>query len=98
MARHTPGAPAFPPPGHAPRHGQAGAQRSGAQRTPAEAGEAYDKQIGEGNAEGNATVQAAIDALVDQTKSIERAVASLKLDAIAFEGSDSLDAPDKVFQ
>ncbi|GAA4125961.1 imelysin family protein [Aminobacter aganoensis] len=61
-------------------------------------GEAYDQQIGEGNAEGNATVQAAIDALVDQTKSIERAVAVLKLDAIAFEGSDSLDAPDKVFQ
>jgi len=64
----------------------------------AEGGEAYDQQIGEGNAEGNATVQAAIDALVDQTKSIERAVSALKLDAIAFEGSDSLDAPDKVFQ
>jgi putative iron-regulated protein len=61
-------------------------------------GEAYDQQIAEGNAEGNATVQAAIDGLVDQTKSIERAVAALKLDAIAFEGSDSLDAPDKVFQ
>ena len=64
----------------------------------AEGGEAYDQQIGEGNTEGNATVQAAIDALVDQTKSIERAVDVLKLDAIAFEGSDSLDAPDKVFQ
>jgi putative iron-regulated protein len=64
----------------------------------AEAGESYDQQIAEGNAEGNATVQAAIDALVDQTKSIERAVSTLKLDAIAFEGSDSLDAPDKVFQ
>ncbi|MBZ9678085.1 imelysin family protein [Mesorhizobium sp. ES1-1] len=64
----------------------------------AEAGEAYDQQIAEGNAEGNATVQAAIDALIDQTKSIERAVGSLKLNAIAFEGSDSLDAPDKVFQ
>ena len=62
------------------------------------AGEAYDQQIGEGNTEGNATVQAAIDALVDQTKSIERAVDALKLDAIAFEGSDSLDSPDKVFQ
>ncbi|MFA6156784.1 imelysin family protein [Mesorhizobium sp.] len=64
----------------------------------AEAGEAYDQQIAEGNTEGNATVQAAIDALIDQTKSIERAVGSLKLNAIAFEGSDSLDAPDKVFQ
>ena len=61
-------------------------------------GEAYDQQIGEGNAEGNAAVQAAIDGLVDQTRSIERAVSVLKLDAIAFEGSDSLDAPDKVFQ
>lgn len=64
----------------------------------ADAGEAYDQQIAEGNTEGNATVQAAIDALVDQTKSIERVVSVLKLDAIAFEGSDSLDAPDKVFQ
>lgn len=64
----------------------------------AKAGEAYDQQIGEGNTEGNATVQAAIDALVDQTKSIERVVSTLKLDTIAFEGSDSLDAPDKVFQ
>ena len=64
----------------------------------ADAGEAYDQQISEGNTEGNAAVQAAIDALVDQTKSIERVVGTLKLDAIAFEGSDSLDSPDKVFQ
>ncbi|MEO9336031.1 imelysin family protein [Mesorhizobium sp. SB112] len=64
----------------------------------AEGGEAYDQQIGEGNTDGNAAVQAAIDALVDQTKSIERVVDVLKLDAIAFEGSDSLDSPDKVFQ
>ncbi|TGT72233.1 MULTISPECIES: imelysin family protein [unclassified Mesorhizobium] len=62
------------------------------------AGEAYDQQIAEGNTAGNATVQAAIDALIDQTKSIERAVGSLKLNQIAFEGSDSLDAPDKVFK
>ncbi|UCI07549.1 imelysin family protein [Mesorhizobium sp. B1-1-8] len=62
------------------------------------AGEAYDQQIAEGNAAGNATVQAAIDALIDQTKSIERAVGALKLNSIAFEGSDSLDAPDKVFK
>jgi putative iron-regulated protein len=69
-----------------------------AMKARAEGGEAYDQQIGEGNAEGNATVQAAIDALIDQTKSIERAVAALKLDSIAFEGSESLDSPDKVFQ
>ncbi|QPC86459.1 peptidase [Mesorhizobium sp. NBSH29] len=64
----------------------------------AEAGEAYDQQIGEGNAEGNAAVQAAIDALIDQTKSIERVVTTLKLGEIAFEGSDSLDTPAKIFQ
>ncbi|WP_315925738.1 imelysin family protein [Mesorhizobium sp. SP-1A] len=64
----------------------------------ADAGEAYDQQIGEDNKEGNATVQAAIDALIDQTKSIQRVVSALKLDAIAFEGSDSLDSPDKVFK
>lgn len=73
-------------------------QKMEAIKARAEAGEAYDQQIGEGNAEGNATVQAAIDALVDQTKSIERVVSALKLDTIAFEGSDSLDSPDKVFQ
>ena len=64
----------------------------------AKGGEAYDQMIGEGNEEGNAAVQAAIDALIDQTRSIERAVAALQLDGIAFEGSDSLDNPDAVFQ
>ena len=64
----------------------------------AEAGEAYDQMIGEGNAEGNAAVQAGIDGLIDQTRSIERVVATLKLDAIEFEGSDSLDNPNAVFQ
>jgi len=33
-----------------------------------------------------------------QTKSIERAVTALGLDQIGFEGSDSLDNPDAVFQ
>ncbi|MCI5078549.1 imelysin family protein [Oricola sp.] len=60
--------------------------------------ESYDQMIGEGNEEGNAVVQAAIDGLVDQTRSIERAVALLELDAIEFEGSDSLDDPGAVFQ
>jgi putative iron-regulated protein len=64
----------------------------------AEAGEAYDQMIGEGNAEGNAAVQAGIDGLIDQTRSIERVVATLNLDAIEFEGSDSLDNPNAVFQ
>lgn len=64
----------------------------------AESIEAYDQMIGEGNAAGNAVVQAAIDGLVDQTRSIERAVALLGLSAIEFEGSDSLDNPNSVFE
>ncbi len=64
----------------------------------AEGGEAYDQQIAEGNKAGNARVQTAIDALVAQTKSIERAVAALNLGELAFEGSDSLDNPNAVFE
>ncbi|WP_193177061.1 imelysin family protein [Oricola nitratireducens] len=64
----------------------------------AETVEAYDQMIGEGNAEGNAVVQTAIDGLIDQTRSIERAVALLQLDGIQFEESDSLDNPNAVFQ
>lgn len=64
----------------------------------AETIEAYDQMIGEGNAEGNATVQAAIDGLIDQTKTIERIVASQDLGVVEFEGSDSLDNPEAVFQ
>jgi putative iron-regulated protein len=67
-------------------------------RTRAETKEAYDQMIGEGNLEGNALVQAAIDALTAQTKTIEQIVATLGLQPIKIEGSDSLDDPDKVFQ
>lgn len=59
-------------------------------------GEAYDQLIAEGNAAGNAKVQAAVDALVAQTRAIEKAVGAMGLASIAFEGSDSLDAPHKV--
>ena len=52
--------------------------------------------IGEGNDAGNAVVQRVVDALLDQTKSLERAVAALDLKSIEFEGSDSLDNPAKV--
>ncbi|WP_370153336.1 imelysin family protein [Ferrovibrio sp.] len=62
----------------------------------AETIEAYDQMIGENNSDGNATIQAGIDSLTDQTRVLERVVASLKLKPIAFEGSDSLDAPEKV--
>ncbi len=64
----------------------------------AETVEAYDQMIGEGNTEGNATVQAAIDGLIDQTRTIERVIASLDLGAVELEGSDSLDNPNAVFQ
>ena len=64
----------------------------------AEGGEAYDQMIAEGNGAGNARVQAAIDALTAQTGGIERAVAALQLAKVAFEGSDSLDDPEAVFE
>lgn len=64
----------------------------------AESIEAYDQMISEGNAVGNAVVQAAIDGLVTQTRSIERAVATLNLGTIEIEGSDSLDNESAVFQ
>ena len=64
----------------------------------AKAGTAYDQMIGEGHAEGNAIVQAAIDALVAQARAFEQVVAALKLQSIAFEGSDSLDNPGAVFR
>ena len=64
----------------------------------AEGGEAYDQMIGDGNEAGNARVQAAIDALTAQTRSIEKVVAALGLAKIAFEGSDSLDNPESVFE
>ncbi|WP_170235556.1 imelysin family protein [Verticiella sediminum] len=67
-------------------------------RERADAGEHYDQLIASGNAEGNALVQAAIDALVVQTRSIERVVSALALGAADFEGSDSLDSPEAVFQ
>ncbi len=64
----------------------------------AETTEAYDQMIGEGNSEGNAVVQAAIDGLVDQTRTLERVIASLDLEGVTIEGSDSLDNPDAVFE
>jgi putative iron-regulated protein len=62
----------------------------------AETKERYDQMLGDGNTEGGAVVQAAIDRLTDQTRTLERIVAALKLDQIKFEGSDSLDSPEKV--
>ncbi|MEO9780831.1 MAG: imelysin family protein [Sedimentitalea sp.] len=67
-------------------------------RTAAENGFSYDMMLERGNTEGEAIIMAAVDALVAQTRSIERAVTTLNLDKIGFEGSDSLDNPDAVFK
>jgi putative iron-regulated protein len=70
----------------------------GALKAAAEGGFSYDMMLAPGNAEGEALIMGAVDALVTQTKSIERAVGALGLSTIAFEGSDSLDNPNAVFQ
>ena len=70
----------------------------GALKDAADNGFKYDQMLERGNAKGEALIMAGVDGLVDQTRSIERVVAALGLDSIAFEGSDSLDDPDAVFQ
>lgn len=70
----------------------------GAIKAAAEGGFAYDQMLEQGNAKGEALVMGGVTALVDQTRSIERIVPALELDAIAFEGSDSLDNPDTIFK
>ncbi len=67
-------------------------------KTAAEAGFAYDRMLAPGSAPGEALIMGAVGALVAQTRSIERAVGVLGLNGVAFEGSDSLDAPEAVFQ
>ena len=64
----------------------------------ARGGMSYDQMLGEGNEAGNAVLQAVIDRLVDQAESFEQVVVALDLEIGAFEGSDSLDDPDAVFQ
>ena len=64
----------------------------------AETEQSYDQMLGEGNASGNAVLQDVIDRLVAQTETFEQAVVALGLQIGAFEGSDSLDNPDAVFQ
>jgi putative iron-regulated protein len=67
-------------------------------KTAAEAGFAYDEMLARGNVAGEALIMGGVNALIEQTRSIERVVAELGLDGIAFEGSDSLDNPSAVFQ
>ena len=70
----------------------------GAMKAAAEGGMAYDQMIAPGNAEGAALITAAVDGLIKQTASVERAVTTLGLGAMALNGSDSLDNPEAVFQ
>ncbi len=71
----------------------------GQMKTAAEAGQmSYDQMLAPGNDAGNALIQGAVDNLVEQARTTERLVASLGLTGIEFEGSDSLDAPQKVFE
>ncbi len=67
-------------------------------KTAAEAGFAYDQMLERGNAGGEALIMGGVNGLIDQTRSIERVVTVLGLDQIAFEGSESLDDPNAVFQ
>ena len=64
----------------------------------AEAGKSYDQMLAVGDKHGNEIIQDVVDHLKDQTVSIEKLVATLDLNKIEFEGSDSLDNPKKVFE
>ncbi len=64
----------------------------------AEGGVAYDQMLGQGNDAGNAVLQGVIDALVAQAGGFEEVVATLGYDVSGFEGSDSLDDPDAVYE
>ncbi len=73
-------------------------QALGRLKSTAEAGFAYDQMLERGNEGGELLIMGGVNGLVDQTKTIERIVTTLGLDQISFEGSDSLDNPDAVFQ
>ena len=57
-----------------------------------------DQMLAPGNKEGEALIMGGVNTLVTQTASIQRAIGALGLEATAFEGSDSLDNPNSVFQ
>lgn len=54
--------------------------------------------IAAGDVQGNQVIQNLVDALTNQTKSLQRVIATLDMTAIDFEGSDSLDNPNAVLQ
>lgn len=70
----------------------------GAVKAAGDAGRTYDTLIAPGNAAGEALIMGAVEALVTQTASIERAVTALGVSVAGFEGSDSLNNPNAVFQ
>lgn len=70
-------------------------EKLGAIKAMGESGTAWDQMIGAGNDSGNKLILDGVDALVAQTRAIEGVVGKLGL-KISVEGSDSLDAPDKV--
>lgn len=77
----------------------ASVEKLAALKAKADSGEmAYDQMLAPGAAEGEALIMGAVDALVTQTASIERAMNVLGLTKVEFEGSDSLDNPNAVFQ
>jgi putative iron-regulated protein len=67
-------------------------------KTAAESGFAYDQMLERGSAAGEALIMGGVNGLIDQTRSIERIVATLGVEQINIEGSDSLDDPEAVFQ
>jgi putative iron-regulated protein len=70
----------------------------GAIKAAAEADMAYDQMLAAGDSKGEELIMGAVNALVTQTASIDRAVTALGLTKIEFEGSDSIDNPNAVFQ
>ena len=70
----------------------------GAIKEAAEGGFAYDQMLALGDEKGEELIMGGVNGLIDQTRSIERVVSALDLSDVAFEGSDSLDDPNAVFQ
>lgn len=59
-------------------------------------GSPFDVLIAEGNKAGNQIIRNIVDALVDQAKTTEKIMQTLKLTNIEIAGSDSLDNPDLI--
>ena len=60
--------------------------------------EHYDHMISGQSPKGEAAIEAAIDALIRLANGFERGSRAIGLSSSAFEGSDSLDSPQAVFE